>query len=179
MRSGSGESAMSSAARSIALPTLDAPAPARRALVRLPYPTTSQAEPFAFDGGLLALLVTDLEGFTPLVERLGDLEARTLMQVHNRIVRDALCVPAGREIAHTGDGIMAAFRSVASALHAAIEIQSTLDEHTRERPDAPLRARIGVHAGEPLPEDGRLFGTCINTAVRVCAASGATRVLVS
>ena len=128
---------------------------------------------------MLALLVTDLEGFTPLVERLGDLKARALMQVHNRIVRDALRVHDGREVAHTGDGIMAAFRSVASALQAATEIQSALDEHTRAQPEVPLRARIGVHAGEPLPEDGRLFGTCVNTAVRVCAASGATRVLVS
>ena len=169
---------MSSAARSIVVPAFAAQ-PVRRALVRLPYPTTSAADPVAFDGCLLALLVTDLEGFTTWVERLGDLEARALMHVHNRIVRDALLVHGGREIAHTGDGVIAAFRSVTSALRAAIEIQCALEAHTREQPEMPLRARIGVHAGEPLPEEGRLFGTCVNTAVRVCAASGAQRVLVS
>ena len=120
-----------------------------------------------------------IEGFTTLVERLGDLEARALMQVHNRIVRAALLEHAGREVAHTGDGIMAAFRSVAAALQAAIEIQCALEAHTRAQPEAALAPRIGVHAGEPLPEEGRLFGTCVDTAVRVCEASGATRVLVS
>ena len=74
---------------------------------------------------------------------------------------------------------MAAFRSVAAALQATIEIQCALEAHTRAQPEAPLRARVGVHAGEPLPEEGRLFGTCVNTAVRVCAAAGGQRVLVS
>lgn len=147
---------------------------APRSLVRLPI--RPQEEDFS---GLLALLVTDLEGFTTLVERLGDEEAREWMHVHNRIVRDAILANGGREVAHTGDGIMAAFRSVAAALAAAIEVQRGLRAHTRDHLDAPLRARIGVHAGEPLPEEGRLFGTCVNTAVRVCASAPAQSVLVS
>ncbi|HTU63375.1 MAG TPA: hypothetical protein VMF89_33165, partial [Polyangiales bacterium] len=39
---------------------------------------------------------------------------------------------------------------------------------------------MGLHAGEPLPEDeGRLFGHCINVTVRVCAQADADAVLVS
>jgi class 3 adenylate cyclase len=148
---------------------------APRSLVRLPIRQQPDDE---FDG-LLALLVTDLEGFTTLVEQLGDVEAREWMHVHNRIVRDAILAHGGREVAHTGDGIMAAFRSVAAALAAAIDVQRGLGAHTRNNLTAPLRARIGVHVGEPLPEEGRLFGTCVNTAVRVCAAAPAQSVLVS
>jgi adenylate cyclase len=148
---------------------------APRSLVRL------QVQQQAEDdwAGLLALLVTDLEGFTTLVEQLGDVEAREWMHVHNRIVRDALLAHGGREVAHTGDGIMAAFRSVAAGLACAIEVQRALHAYTRGHLDAPLCARIGVHVGEPLPEEGRLFGTCVNTAVRVCAAAPAQGVLVS
>jgi class 3 adenylate cyclase len=148
---------------------------APHSLVRLPIRPQDEDD----FSGLLALLVTDLEGFTSLVERLGDVEAREWMHAHNRIVRDAILAHGGREVAHTGDGIMAAFRSVAAALAAAIEVQRGLCAHTRNNQGAPLRARIGVHAGEPLPEEGRLFGTCVNTAVRVCAAAPAQSVLVS
>jgi class 3 adenylate cyclase len=42
-----------------------------------------------------------------------------------------------------------------------------------------LRARVGVHAGEPLPEDARLFGHCVNTAVRVCGVAEPGHVLVT
>jgi class 3 adenylate cyclase len=148
---------------------------ASRSLVRLPIKAHAEND----FGGLLALLVTDLEGFTTLVEQLGDVNAREWMHVHNRIVRDAIFAHGGREVAHTGDGIMAAFRSVAAALAAAIDVQRGLHAYTRTNLDAPLRARIGVHAGEPLPEEDRLFGTCVNTAVRVCAAAQAQSVLVS
>jgi class 3 adenylate cyclase len=128
---------------------------------------------------LLALLVTDLVSFTPLVQRLGDVEAQRLIQIHNRLLRDRIRAGDGIEIAHTGDGLMAAFRSVCRALACAAEIQQRLGDYTRSHPEAPLRARIGVHAGEPLPEDGRLFGACINTAVRICSAALPERVFVS
>jgi class 3 adenylate cyclase len=128
---------------------------------------------------LLALLVTDLQGFTPLVQRLGDREAQRVIRLHNQLLRDCLAALGGAEIAHTGDGILAAFRSVNCALRCAAEMQRRLERHTRQHPEAPLRARIGVHAGEPLPEDGRLFGTCVITAVRICSVTQPEHVLVS
>jgi len=129
--------------------------------------------------GLLALLVTDLEGFTALVQRLGDRDACSVMGAHNRLLRECLRANRGREVTHTGDGVIAAFRSVSAALETASEVQRSFAAHTRANPRAPLRARIGVHVGEPLPYDGRLFGTCVNTAVRVCAAAPAECVLVT
>jgi class 3 adenylate cyclase len=128
---------------------------------------------------LLAILVTDLEGFTPLVQRLGDEAAQRVMRTHDRILRDCLAAQAGDEIAHTGDGVLAAFRSVVRALTCAGEIQNTLRRYNRNHEQAPLRVRIGIHAGEPLPQDDRLFGSCVITAVRICSAAEAERVLVS
>jgi class 3 adenylate cyclase len=58
-------------------------------------------------------------------------------------------------------------------------MQQMLEELRLPEAACRLRMRIGVHAGEPLPEDGRLFGTCINTAVRVCSAAPPSRVVVS
>lgn len=135
----------------------------------------------------LVILVTDLVGFTSLVERMGDLRAHQLIRRHNRILRDCLRAHAGTEIAHTGDGMIVSFAAPLRALHCAAEIHRRLQEHNRTHPEVALRVRIGVHAGRPLPEERRLFGTCVNTAVRICAvcepeqlvASAAVRTLVS
>jgi adenylate cyclase len=128
---------------------------------------------------LLALVVTDLEGFTPLVEALGDRRAQEIIHEHNRIVRACVSRHAGTEVTHLGDGVMAAFRSVHCALLCACDIQLALRQRNLDRPEVPLRARIGIHAGEPLPEETRLFGYCVNTAVRVCSAAPAEGVLVT
>ena len=45
--------------------------------------------------------------------------------------------------------------------------------------DTPLKVRIGLHVGAPLPEEGRLFGSCVNITVRVCGAAKAERIYVS
>ena len=146
-----------------------------------PAADASRARPIAADGfeGLVALMVTDLVGFTGMVERLGDVAAQCWMHQHNSIVRATLAQRRGLEVAHTGDGVMAAFRSVSAALSCACEIHQRLAEHSEQQAEAPLRARIGVHLGEPLPEEGRLFGHCVNTAVRVCAEAAAGEILVT
>jgi class 3 adenylate cyclase len=127
----------------------------------------------------VTLLVTDLVGFTHLTETLGDRAAHTLIRAHNTLLRACLREREGREVAHTGDGIISCFERAPAALHCAIAMQRRLQRFSRENPSTPLSARIGVHAGRPLPEEGRLFGACVNTAVRVCAAAAPETVLVS
>lgn len=129
--------------------------------------------------GLQALVVTDLEDFTSWVTKLGDAQARLWMREHNRIVRAVIERAGGHEVAHTGDGVIAAFRSVHDALLCAQRIHASLAERSQRGAPAPFVARIGVHAGEPLPEEGRLIGCCVNTAVRVCGTARPGRTLVT
>jgi class 3 adenylate cyclase len=136
-------------------------------------------KPLPAPSGLLALLVTDLAGFTPLVERLGDRRSQQVIRYHNRALRACVDGHDGVEIAHLGDGLLSAFRSVANALRCACAMQVVLAQQRRSNPQAPLHARMGLHAGEPLPEEGRLFGHCVNVSVRVCAQARADSVLVS
>lgn len=127
----------------------------------------------------LALLITDLVDFSGLLESLGDDAARTLIQRHNRLLRACLRANGGREVTHTGDGIIAAFASARAALTCAIDIQVSLRAMRARDPEAPLHARIGVHAGSPLPEEGRLFGSSVIVAVRVCGVAPGDSILVS
>lgn len=111
------------------------------------------------------IVFTDIAGSTEVHDRFGDDAAMGLLQRHNTVVRDALTSHGGREVKHTGDGIMASFRNATKALHAAIEMQRRFAE---DEADPPLHVRIGVNAGEPIEEGTELFGLAVNLARRFC-----------
>ncbi len=127
----------------------------------------------------VAVLFTDIAGSTSLTDRSGDARAQELVRAHNAIVRDALRLAGGSETKHTGDGIMASFRSASRAIDAAIAIQRAVAEHNAREPDLPLGVRIGVNAGEPVSEDRDLFGATVQLARRVCDHAAPGQILVT
>ncbi len=129
--------------------------------------------------GLVTILFTDIESSAALRQRLGDAKAQDLVRTHDSIVRDALKSHQGREIKHTGDGIMSSFSTASSALEAAIAIQRGIAAHVQEHPDAPLGVYIGLNAGEPIAEEKDLFGTSVDLARRICDHAQPGQVLVS
>ena len=137
-----------------------------------------RAAPMAAPSGLVTILFTDMEGSTTLTQRLGDAKAQELVRGHNAIVRDALKANGGSEIKHTGDGIMASFPSPSRALECAIAIQRAAAARVEEDCDMPLRVRIGLNAGEPVAEEGDLFGTAVQLAARVCAKAQPGEILI-
>jgi DNA-binding NarL/FixJ family response regulator/class 3 adenylate cyclase len=127
--------------------------------------------------GIVALLFTDVEGSTRLVQELGS-EYSAVMGDHRRLVREAFEPLGGREIDCRGDEFFVAFASTRDALRAAVEMQRSLAAH--EWPSAaPLRVRIGVHTGEPTPAEGGYVGIDVHRAARVCSAGHGGQVLVS
>jgi adenylate cyclase len=127
--------------------------------------------------GLLAIVVTDIESFTSIVEQLGDAAAREVLVQHDYLLREAIGGHGGREVAHTGDGVIAVFRSIAAALEVAGTVQRALSGAGVPGTLENLRVRIGLHAGEPLQTTGRLIGTSLNIAVRICGAARPGQVL--
>jgi class 3 adenylate cyclase len=111
---------------------------------------------------------------TATTQRLGDAAAQDLVRRHNAIVRSALDRNGGREVKHTGDGIMATFSSPSRALAAAVEIQRQIAADK----NGP-RVRIGMNAGEPIEEEGDLFGVTVQLARRICDQAEADQILVS
>ncbi|MCA9831407.1 MAG: adenylate/guanylate cyclase domain-containing protein [Dehalococcoidia bacterium] len=123
-------------------------------------------------GSFQTILFTDLESSTALTQRLGDEGAQEVLRGHNATVRKALEAHAGREVKHTGDGIMAAFPSAVRAVEAALQVQ-------RELAGGEVRVRMGLNAGEPIAEDDDLFGTAVQLAARICDRAEPGQVLVS
>ena len=131
------------------------------------------------DPGIRTILFTDIVNSTTLTQLLGDEAALAMMGVHDTIVRDALSARGGREVKHTGDGIMAAFVSAAGAIRCAIQIQRELDKHAQANPDRPLKVRVGAAAGEPVEQNNDLFGSTVQLAARLCAHAQPEQILVS
>ncbi len=129
---------------------------------------TQDAAPSAFQ----TIMFTDLESSTALTQKLGDDVAQGILHGHNDAVRKALEEHGGREVKHTGDGIMAAFPSAVRAVAAALQIQ-------RDLAGGEVRVRIGLNAGEPIAEDDDFFGTAVQLAARICDRAEPGQVLVS
>lgn len=125
----------------------------------------------------IAILFTDIEGSTSLTEQLGDTRARELGRVHDSIVRAALAQHGGVEVKHTGDGVMACFRSPSRAVECAIGIQRSIASRNESAAVTPIQVRIGINAGEAVVEDGDLFGIAVQVASRVTSVARPGQIL--
>lgn len=132
-----------------------------------------------FDRGVRTILFTDIEGSTELLTRHGDHKAVELLRRHNAVIEDALARFGGRKVKNTGDGIMAAFNSAASAVACAIDIQRAFEARAASADGDAIRVRIGLSAGEPVEDNDDLFGMTVHLAARTCAHAKGRQILVS
>jgi len=123
-------------------------------------------------------MFTDIVGSTEMTARLGDSAALELVRAHDALVRRGLEAYGGREIKHTGDGIMASFDEVTNAVRAAAEIQRHFAAFNADASES-LSVRIGVHAGEPVEDHNDLFGATVQLASRLCSEAEANGIVVS
>ncbi len=71
---------------------------------------------------------------------------------------------------------MASFGSVTKAMDCAIALQQAFAKHSESMPE-PLHVRVGLNAGEPIEEDGDLFGSMVIMASRICDHAVAGQIL--
>lgn len=119
-------------------------------------------------------MFTDMVGSTAITQERGNSEAQKIVRAHNNAVRSAIAQNRGREVKHTGDGIMAVFQDAPGAVMAGIQMQREFAEHNENFPNLPLTVRIGLNSGEAVQEENDFFGAAVQMAARVCAqaASG-------
>src|SRR5439155_17461421 len=130
------------------------------------------------DPAIRTILFTDIVESTALTQSIGDEAAMKMLNLHNTIVRDALADSGGREVKHTGDGIMASFVSAAAAVKCAAQVQREIAGHEQNR-DQLIRLRVGAAAGEPVEEHDDLFVCTVQLAARFCARAEPEQILVS
>ena len=131
------------------------------------------------DPGIRTVLFTDIVGSTELTQLHGDEAAMAFLQAHDQVVRDALGALGGREVKHTGDGIMASFLSAVAAARCATRIHRALAQYRQEKRGIPIKVRIGAAAGEPVENHMDLFGSTVQLAARLCSHAQPEQSLVS
>jgi class 3 adenylate cyclase/pimeloyl-ACP methyl ester carboxylesterase len=134
----------------------------------------------AAPGGVVTILSTDLVGHTEMMQRLGDERGRQVLREHERITRDLLRKFGGAEVKSMGDGFLASFASVTAAMDCAIALQRAMSAVKLPAPldRGELGVRCGLNAGEPIEDDGDLFGSAVIMASRIAAKAGAGEILI-
>jgi len=127
--------------------------------------------------GDVTFLLTDIEGSTELLERLGDDYGPLLADVR-RLVRAALRAAGGQQASARGDDVVAAFGRAPAALEAALTIQRQMS--ARPWPGGiDVRVRIGIHRGRPALTDTGYVGMSIHAAARICFAAHGKQIVLS
>lgn len=146
--------------------------------IKDPVAETGTSHP-VIDSAFRTIMFTDLKDSTQTTSRLGDTKALHLLHIHNAFIRNALRKYNGREVKHTGDGFMLSFTTADEAVQCAVEIQQSFMSYNAEGPDEQMHVRIGLSAGEPIQENGDLFGTTVQLAARLCDHAKPNQIMIS
>jgi class 3 adenylate cyclase len=145
---------------------------------RHPAAVESAASVLPLDG-TVTLMFSDVCDYSGLTERLGDIAANEILRDYGTLVRTCTAAQGGHVVKSHGDGVMVAFPSVVRALRAAVDIQQGLAKRNVDEAAEPLRAHIGIHAGEVVREGDDYLGSAVILASRLTDAAGPDEILVS
>ena len=131
----------------------------------------------ALPTGFVTLLMTDIEGSTRLLRRLGDRYGDLLNDVRG-ILRTAVLRAGGREIDARADEYFAVFEQARPAVEAAVAVQRALGKR-RWPDDLDVRVRVGIHSGRPTLTEVGYIGLAVHTTARVCSTAHGGQIVVS
>ena len=118
----------------------------------------------------LAVVFTDLEGFTAFTAAEGDDAAGRLLLAHYRHAEQLARRRGGRVVKRLGDGLLLVFASPPAAVLTCLELRET----------APLPLRAGLHRGVVnVTADDDVVGHVVNLASRVATSARPGEILVT
>jgi DNA-binding SARP family transcriptional activator len=133
----------------------------------------------ALPSGVVTLLLTDIEGSTPLWESKPAAMADALTR-HDDLLRTIVAAHGGSLLRARGEGdsTFSVFARATDAAEAALEAQDAL---SREPWPAriTLRVRMALHTGETVEREGDYYGTAVNRAARLRGVALPGQIVVS
>jgi class 3 adenylate cyclase len=128
--------------------------------------------------GFVTMMLTDIEGSTALVQRLGDSYGELLDGVR-ALLSDGVRAGEGHIVDSRADEFFAVFERPASALNTAVSVQHLL-RGSAWVDDLEVRVRVGIHSGYPTRRsEANYIGLAVHTAARICGAAHGGQILVS
>ena len=127
--------------------------------------------------GELALVFTDIEGSTRLLQALGP-KYPAQLAAHRAILRASFAAHGGVEVDTQGDSFFAVFRDVRAAIGAVVRAQREL--HAYPWPEGfALRVRVGLHFGAPQRTNDGYVGLDLHRCARLMSAGYGGQILLS
>jgi class 3 adenylate cyclase len=120
-----------------------------------------------------AVSFLDITGYTRLTEERGDEAAAELAAKLATVVRGASRDHGGQPVKWLGDGVMFYFPNPGDGVVAALDMVEGVAA------DALPPARVGIHAGPVVFQEGDYFGRTVNIAARIADVARPGEVLVS
>src|SRR6185312_2034762 len=115
---------------------------------------------------LAAILAADVVGYSRLMGRDEAGTLAQLKQLRSEIIERKISEHHGRIVKLTGDGMLAEFPSVVSAVACAVEMQRDLREQNFP-PKRRLEFRVGISLGDVIVEGDDIYGDGVNVAARL------------
>jgi len=125
---------------------------------------------------LAAILVTDMVGFSRLMERdeSGTISRQKLHR--SELIDPKIAQFHGRIVKMTGGGLLVEFVSVVDAVKCAVAIQEAVEKGEADSPEVTrIQYRIGINLGDVVVEGNDIFGDGVNVAARlegICEPGG-------
>ncbi len=119
---------------------------------------------------LTAIMSADVVGYSRMMEADEQGTLARLKANRSATFDPQVAAFGGRIVKLIGDGALAEFASVVSAVQCALAIQSGTAEAESEAPEARrIRYRIGVNLGDVIVEGDDIYGDGVNVAARIQA----------
>ena len=134
--------------------------------------------PSALDG-TVTILFSDIEDFTGITERLGDLRAQDVLHSHNDIVRRSVAASEGHEVKSQGDSFMIAFASARRALNCAVDMQRSFDRGPPRVPTSHSMCAWDCTRVRRSEKPTISSGRTVILASRIAAQASGEQILVS
>ena len=109
---------------------------------------------------LAAVLISDVVGYTKRMEEDTDGTVAAWSDARDTIISPAITSREGRIVKFTGDGFLAEFKTVQTALECGLELQSNLIENS-------LDFRIAINLGDIIDDGVDIHGEGVNIAARL------------
>jgi class 3 adenylate cyclase/pimeloyl-ACP methyl ester carboxylesterase len=109
---------------------------------------------------LLAIMFTDVVGYTALTER-DEAAAVRVREQHRDLIKTLVTQFDGELVDVTGDESLSIFPSALRAVDCALALQGALRNYR------DLRVRVGIHLGDVLRRNGEVIGEGVNVAARI------------
>ena len=129
--------------------------------------TTRRTHPMGMERRLAAILSADVQGYSRLMHE-DETATICTLTAYRDLMASLIRQYRGRVVDDPGDNLLAEFPSVVQAVQCAVTIQRTLATRNAALPQhRQMVFRIGLHVGDVVVEQERIYGAAVNLAARL------------